>query len=1183
MMSARRLTSKFSSLLRGEPTTPPADADAGHKQRRSMLLLIGNRWKPSQVKANPHLWTMFVQANDGADYIESVTFILHASFKQPELKMVHPPFEFTRVGWGTFTVQVRVRLKPSAVPPGRPNEVTFRHLLQFGQPVAVRKHTMQVLADDAGQPQPAPAETGPWMDMYLYYGDTPPAERAGAYAAPPTSKKTAVPAKAAAAATTAKPKPGAPRPAGYSGFPGGGQQDIFASHPDDVKRWVPPPTTGSDLYDDGDEVAVPVQSGRKRKQKADSSVLSGGGMQPSGGGTQLSKSSAAPRRGGGRRRVSSVAQLMPAPAGSSAAAQPMPAPAGPMPAPASSSIAAPMMPASSSSTAVRSDSDDEDEYEAVPPPPKPAPAARSDAGDDDDEYLSVPPPSKPDSEAAEALLPADSLAADLSAEEGPAKGSVPFHELVKEDALGRGAFGNVVAVTHQGRALVLKTYTLPPDVSVAAQDLDTLRAFPPHPSLVRCLDVYSDPESVSVLLERMDASLDQLRQRVEMPVEALSGLLQQLFSPLIHLHTLRVPHGCVLPSEVLVDVMQGSAKLSDPRHARLLENKKPESGALVVHKYSAPETLRGAAPSSEGDIWMVGVLMLELASPGSVEVLCGRMPLGVVLTAQEKEVLLRSKPATMREFASACLALDPAQRPSAVDLTGFGFVKSASDQTFFREWVKEVAEGGPKAAPAVTSAPAPEIISVLEEGAPPQSPASPYSWPPDAVARVRDLEAEAEELRSALRAAKGDVDALHTMLEQQPSALESAYTYDATPESSSDIPRDGSDSHADSARAEVPLMQHVDDTLRKVGVEFSDLLVYSEAEFTELLSLTGMGVVDRHRFRSMCCARARAMGGNPLWLARPEVHRPPKRGEGMELGDLEVAEDLGSGHFGKVCRAVWKGHDVAIKMLHSYEGVEARNFRREIEHLKSICHPNVVAYLATVSAPGGDQLVTEYCDAGSLESMVTLRDFNQFPLTASEVLDVGRDVAQGLFYMQCVKKVHRDVAARNVLASAGPKGGRVYKVGDVGLCRDLSGGEHEGSETPRYARGPDGQRFAPRWTSPETNSTQVWTTKSDVWSFGITLWEVLTYARGVPYRADFPDDRRAFTSKILPQPANCNGDVWGIVWKDVVERCFKAAADRPKFEGVLRNVFAASAAVEREAGGGDTALPIPSGQGALHR
>eukprot|EP01065_Artemidia_motanka_P045100 TRINITY_DN654_c0_g1_i11.p1 TRINITY_DN654_c0_g1~~TRINITY_DN654_c0_g1_i11.p1 ORF type:complete len:791 (+),score=133.50 TRINITY_DN654_c0_g1_i11:162-2375(+) len=329
---------------------------------------------------------------------------------------------------------------------------------------------------------------------------------------------------------------------------------------------------------------------------------------------------------------------------------------------------------------------------------------------------------------------------------------------------------------------------------------------------------------------------------------------------------------------------------------------------------------------------------------------------------------------------------------------------------------------------------------------------------------------------------------------------------------------------------------------------------------------------------SNAAARIRA----PAAGARP--------GKEVPLSELRMGSVLGSGHFGCVRHAEWRSLPVAVKEV--LEPSDAYRFGDEVASLLSLRHPNIVAYLGHAWGVSGSLLlITEYCVGGSLETHLATRAAGGHPLCIAEVLDVARDVAQAMHYLECEGKVHRDLACRNVFVSASGIASLSCKVGDFGLARDLAhpDGQEDASpgDTPCemeirdphgwYTRSPGGAAFPIWWSAPEAVRSQTWTHSSDVWSYGVLLWEVLDYALRVPYRDTHGDQagQALGASETLPMPKGCPELVWNRLCLPPLRG---DPGVRPTFSTALETALKLRSAASRSLEDGcRTLIPIPGG------
>uniref|UniRef100_T1E1D2 Tyrosine-protein kinase n=1 Tax=Dendrocoelum lacteum TaxID=27895 RepID=T1E1D2_9PLAT len=195
---------------------------------------------------------------------------------------------------------------------------------------------------------------------------------------------------------------------------------------------------------------------------------------------------------------------------------------------------------------------------------------------------------------------------------------------------------------------------------------------------------------------------------------------------------------------------------------------------------------------------------------------------------------------------------------------------------------------------------------------------------------------------------------------------------------------------------------------------------------------------------------------------------------------IELLKKLGSGNFGEVYQGKWnKTTDVAVKTLKP--GTMAKEeFLKEARIMKRMNHPNLVRLYA-VCSDDPIYIVTELMTKGSL--LDYLRDEGK---TASlkQLMDLIAQIANGMSYLENEGYIHRDLAARNILIGEN----NVCKIADFGLTRAV-----EGNGDTYNAR--QGAKFPIKWTAPEAALMGKFTVKSDVWSFGIVVYEIITHGQ----------------------------------------------------------------------------------------
>ncbi|XP_031765793.2 tyrosine-protein kinase receptor torso-like [Galleria mellonella] len=325
---------------------------------------------------------------------------------------------------------------------------------------------------------------------------------------------------------------------------------------------------------------------------------------------------------------------------------------------------------------------------------------------------------------------------------------------------------------------------------------------------------------------------------------------------------------------------------------------------------------------------------------------------------------------------------------------------------------------------------------------------------------------------------------------------------------------------------------------------------------------------DKPSKSGACEALEAECGSEDSWEVRPEK--------------LLLHEVVGEGAFGVVRRGTLApaAKEVAVKMLKDFPSLEEiRAFRAEMELMKSVgAHPHVVSLVGCCSGRR-PLIVAEYCSRGDLLSylrcswdvMVSKRNAKYYnnniessdyrndlfkckfqrkhsklvvnklydlqgicdtELTSRDLLSFCRQIAMGMEFLASNRVVHRDLAARNILVS----GDRTLKIADFGLSRDVY-------EENQYKQKGNG-KMPVKWMALESLTRRIYTTQSDVWSFGVVVWEIVTVG-ATPY----PEVAAARLLRLLragyrmPRPNNCSKQLY-----EVMLSCWHAAPRaRPTF------------------------------------
>ncbi|CAG5077539.1 Similar to htl: Fibroblast growth factor receptor homolog 1 (Drosophila melanogaster) [Cotesia congregata] len=257
---------------------------------------------------------------------------------------------------------------------------------------------------------------------------------------------------------------------------------------------------------------------------------------------------------------------------------------------------------------------------------------------------------------------------------------------------------------------------------------------------------------------------------------------------------------------------------------------------------------------------------------------------------------------------------------------------------------------------------------------------------------------------------------------------------------------------------------------------------------------------------------------------------------------LALGNTLGEGAFGKVVRAQTNTgkpgipNVVAVKMLkEGHTDAEMMDLVSEMEMMKMIGkHVNIINLLGACTQGGPLYVVVEFAPHGNLRDF--LRDHRpssggyepviggngendakeKKTLTQKDLVSFAYQVARGMEYLASRRCIHRDLAARNVLVSDE----YVLKIADFGLARDIHCHDY-------YRKTTDG-RLPVKWMAPEALFHRVYTTQSDVWSYGILLWEIMTLG-GTPYPS-VPSVEKLFqllrTGHRMEKPPCCSIEIY---------------------------------------------------------
>ncbi|XP_048658168.1 focal adhesion kinase 1 isoform X26 [Marmota marmota marmota] len=298
---------------------------------------------------------------------------------------------------------------------------------------------------------------------------------------------------------------------------------------------------------------------------------------------------------------------------------------------------------------------------------------------------------------------------------------------------------------------------------------------------------------------------------------------------------------------------------------------------------------------------------------------------------------------------------------------------------------------------------------------------------------------------------------------------------------------------------------------------------------------------------------------------------------------IELGRCIGEGQFGDVHQGVYMSPEnpalaVAIKTCKNCTSDSVREkFLQEALTMRQFDHPHIVKLIGVITE-NPVWIIMELCTLGELRSFLQVRKYS---LDLASLILYAYQLSTALAYLESKRFVHRDIAARNVLVSSND----CVKLGDFGLSRYM--------EDSTYYKASKG-KLPIKWMAPESINFRRFTSASDVWMFGVCMWEILMH--GVkPFQGVKNNDviGRIENGERLPMPPNCPPTLYSLMTK-----CWAYdPSRRPRFtelkaqlstileeekaqqEERMRMESRRQATVSWDSGGSDEAPPKPSRPG----
>jgi len=261
----------------------------------------------------------------------------------------------------------------------------------------------------------------------------------------------------------------------------------------------------------------------------------------------------------------------------------------------------------------------------------------------------------------------------------------------------------------------------------------------------------------------------------------------------------------------------------------------------------------------------------------------------------------------------------------------------------------------------------------------------------------------------------------------------------------------------------------------------------------------------------------------------------------IRRANLTATKVIGAGQFGQVYLADMREKDglkpCAVKTLKDVKSeADRKEFVHEAEVMLETNHPNLLGLTGVAVQQRPWLMVLDIMEYGDLQGVLKAAPKKGITLSTKELLLITKECCAGMKYMEEIGFVHCDLAARNILVGEENQ----FKVADFGMTRRL--------RTRNYWNGPKAMRVPIKWSAVEILQERKFSIKSDIWAFGVLIWEIFTYGE-TPYPGLMNADvhRLLLAGGRMKSPGNCPKPIY-----DVVKTCWKEHPEtRPMFKELL--------------------------------